>query len=549
VTVADTSLPSDKGTSNAITVTGTLPRAIDHFTVTGIPGTDVTGIAHTVTITAVNIAGTKVVDYTGTIHITSSDPAFKPFDASVSKGVAHASVTLTSLGILSLTATDANGKTGSEGNIDVVSTATKLSVTTDVTSPVAGTPATVTVKGLTSAGRPDTQFADVLTLTTSDPRALVSFTPIANGKQRFTVTFKTAGKQTVTISDLTRPGIKGPVQTVHVLAGAATQLSVAGFPAFAITGTTHAFAVSAQDQFGNTVSNFTDAISVAGQSYTFKLGDRGTHIFTTSFAISGAATLTATDNTHANVHVGTQAFTMVSTAVALAPDPANSVDSALVVVTPDGGGTIVIAPTNTAGTAVSVVINKKAQSVPTPTSPLGLILVYCHTGSVTVDEVSADINGTTALIDIPALLLGGSGTSVLSAAGSSANNILVGGQKKSVLTGGGGRDILIGGGPATLNAGTGDDILIAGNTIDDASPAALLSLMSTWSATTPYQQRVQALFGGRLAMANVVPAAGISHLTGGTGSGQDWFWVAPGDILSGYVNGDVATLEPRVPGR
>jgi hypothetical protein len=77
--------------------------------------------------------------------------------------------------------------------------------------------------------------------------------------------------------------------------------------------------------------------------------------------------------------------------------------------------------------------------------------------------------------------LGGSGTSVLSAAGTSADNILVGGPKKSVLTAGSGHDILIGGGPATLNAGTGDDILIAGSTIDDANPAALLSLTSAWT--------------------------------------------------------------------
>jgi RHS repeat-associated protein len=540
VTVADIGRASARGKSNSVTVAGTPPSTIDHFTVTGLPASDVTGTTHTVTITAVTIAGTPVVGYTGTVHITSSDPAFKPFDATVSRGVAHASATLTTLGSQSLTATDGNGKTGSENNVTVVSPATKLSVTASATSPVAGTPMTVSVAGIIRAGQPDTQFPDVLTLSTSDPHAQVSSTPISNGKQTFTVTFQTAGKQTIAISDLTRPAIKGPGLTAHVFAGSASQLSIAGFPAFAVAGTSHTFTVTAQDQFGNTAPTFTDAISVAGQAYTFKVGDKGTHTFTTSFPTSGIASLTATDNTHANVHVGTQAVTVVGAAVGLATDPGNGADSALVVVAPAGGGMIVIAPTNTTGTTVSVTINKKAQSIPTPSSPLGHILVYCQSGNATVDLVSASVNGASTLVSVPALVLGGSGTAVISAAGSSADNILIGGQKKSTVTGGSGHDILIGGGPATLIAGNGDDILIAGNTINNADPAALLSLMSAWSASTPYQQRVQALFAGPFDAAHVVPTAGSSHLVGGTG--QDWFWLAPGDVLSGKA-GDIATLE------
>jgi RHS repeat-associated protein len=549
VSVADIGLTSTKATSSAATVAGTLPSTIDHFTVTGIPSNDLTGTAHTLTITAVTIAGTPVVSYVGTVHIASStDPAFKPFDVIFTKtnnGVAHASVTLTTLGVQSVTATDGNGKSGSEGNINVLSLATKLSVTASATSPVAGTPVTITVKGLTSAGRVDTQFADFLTVTTSDPHAQLVLTPLANGQQTFTVTFQTAGSQTITVSDVTRPGILGPVQTVHVLAGAATQLSVTGYPLFAIAGTTHSFAVTAQDQFGNTAAKFADAISVAGQAYTFKSGDLGKHTFTTSFPTSGAAILTATDTMHPSlVHAGTESATVVSATVALTTDPSNNADSALVIIAPPGGSTVIIAPTNTDGTAVSVKINGKAQAVPTPSSPLGVILVYGQTGSDTIDVVSAIIGGKTTLVSIPALLLGGTGAAILSVAGSSADNILVGGPLQNTLTGGTGHDILIGGGPATLNAGTGDDILIAG-TIPNAKAAALLSLMSAWTATGTYQERVQALFAGPLAPANIVPAVSRSRLVGGTGTVQDWFWLAAGDILSGYASGDIVTLEPR----
>ncbi len=80
VSVADTRLPSSKGTSNVVTVTGTLPLTIDHFTLTGFPASDVAGSAHTVTLTAVNAAGKTVTNYTGTVQVTSSDSAFKPLD-------------------------------------------------------------------------------------------------------------------------------------------------------------------------------------------------------------------------------------------------------------------------------------------------------------------------------------------------------------------------------------------------------------------------------------------------------------------------------------
>jgi Ca2+-binding RTX toxin-like protein len=291
------------------------------------------------------------------------------------------------------------------------------------------------------------------------------------------------------------------------------------------------------------VSSFTDAITVAGQSYTFKPRDNGAHVFTTSFTATGAVSVTATDTTHTGVQAGTQTVTVVSTVVAVITDPGNSADSALVILAPTTGGTILITPSNATGTAVGVTINGKPQPMPALSGPLGLILVYGQSGNDTIDEVPATIGGKTVLVSIPAVLLGGSGNDVLSAAGSKANNILVGGQGKNTLTGGSGDDILIGGGPSSLHAGTGNDILIAGSTVDDANVSALLQLMSMWSGSPEYEPSVQGLFGGPLALADVVPAAAGSHLFGGSGTGKDWFWLKAGDLLSNYGIGDVVTLE------
>ena len=160
----------------------------------------------------------------------------------------------------------------------------------------------------------------------------------------------------------------------------------------------------------------------------------------------------------------------------------------------------------------------------------------------------------TVMVGIPAVLFGGSGASTISVAGSSANNILVGGPGSNMLTGGGGRDILIGGGgPSTLQAGSGngDDILIAGETAYDSNVTALLALMSVWgrsdsNSQVDYLQRVSDLFGpgaGLLNQMTVAHDAAVSQLDGN--AGHDWFWFAESatavDKLQGVSSGEVAT--------
>src|SRR5207245_113053 len=123
------------------------------------------------------------------------------------KGVMKPSVALTSLGLQSLAARDGAGNTGTEGNILVVSPVTELGITASATKITAGGQVTLTVKGM--AGKTvDTLFADTLVLTTSDPRATVVAGPMSKGVQTFTITFKTAGTETITVTDLTRPTIQ-----------------------------------------------------------------------------------------------------------------------------------------------------------------------------------------------------------------------------------------------------------------------------------------------------------------------------------------------------
>jgi hypothetical protein len=154
------------------------------------------------------------------------------------------------------------------------------------------------------------------------------------------------------------------------------------------------------------------------------------------------------------------------------------------------------------------------------------------------------------------MLFAGTGSSVLSAAGSGANNVLVGGSGVSVLTGGSGQDILIGGGgPANLHAGTGGDVLIGGSTTWDTNLIALATLLGEWDITDPYQTRVQDLFGNGSGGSNapylldphtVLRDMALVSLFGDT-NGGDWLWFAAGlkspNRISRFANGDAATCE------
>jgi Ca2+-binding RTX toxin-like protein len=335
------------------------------------------------------------------------------------------------------------------------------------------------------------------------------------------------------------------------------QLVVSGFPLFTVAGAAHGFTVAAEDQYGNRSTAFTDTIRVAGQSYTFMPRDKGAHVFTTALPSQGTATLTATDTTNPSIPTGSERnIIVVGAPVALTPDPGNSTENALVIIAPPGGGTIIITPANSTGTAVGVTINGKTQPVPPSSTPLGHILVYCQSGAMVVKEVSTIIGtGPRVFVAIPAIILGGSGGNSISVAGSSADNILVGGPGRDTLAGGSGRDILIGaGGADILRAGTGDDILIGGSTVYNANLAALIALMSEWGRddNTSYQQRVADLFNGGglngdylLDAQTVLRDSAVNQFFGG--SGRDWFWLSKSgtamDVVGGYTAGAVATFD------
>jgi Ca2+-binding RTX toxin-like protein len=206
-----------------------------------------------------------------------------------------------------------------------------------------------------------------------------------------------------------------------------------------------------------------------------------------------------------------------------------------------GNDTILVGPTPD-GKAVTVTINKVVQAGG-PFSPTGHILVWGQAGTDSIQVTN---------LAIPALLFAGSGNTTLSVAGSTANNVLVGGAGKYSLKGGTRQDSLIGGsGPSVLQAGAGGSLLLGGSTAYDTNVAALLALVAEWGRTdVDYPTRVQDLYGEGtgglngsyvLTSQTVFKSAMADQLHGG--AGLDWFWIKAADQLNGTPqSGEVVTF-------
>jgi len=179
-------------------------------------------------------------------------------------------------------------------------------------------------------------------------------------------------------------------------------------------------------------------------------------------------------------------------------------------------------------------------------------VVYAQAGADSVAISTAKINRSVVSVSRPVFLFGGVGNDSLSATGSTAGTVIVGGEGNDSLTGGTGRDILIGGaGGDTVRGGDGEDILIGGFTDFDGDLAALRAIRAEWVRTDATQStRVNRLRGaggglnlGFFLVPGTVDDDGVRDNLYGEG-GTDWFFarkVTVVDNLPDDKNGEVFT--------
>jgi len=165
----------------------------------------------TVTVNAEDSVGNIAPSATGSVVLSlEKAPAKGKLSGLTSEPVQNGVATFSNLSLnvvgsgYQLLVTSTSGLIAAASSLSVLAPATHLGITPPSSPISVGSQVIIIVKGLTASNMTDILFTDLLKLKTSDPHATVVAQPITNGVQQFTVTFMTAGPQTITVTDLTR---------------------------------------------------------------------------------------------------------------------------------------------------------------------------------------------------------------------------------------------------------------------------------------------------------------------------------------------------------
>jgi hypothetical protein len=207
--------------------------------------------------------------------------------------------------------------------------ASTLTVTGFPSPSTAGVKGTFTVTAQDPYGNTVRSYRGTVKFSSSDTKAVLpaayAFTSTDNGVHTLTngATLKTAGTQSITATDSKTSTITGTQSGISVMAAAASQLAVAGYPSPTVAGTSNSFTVTAEDPYGNTATSYrgivkftsTDKKAILPANYTFTSTDNGVHTFSATFETASTQSLTGTDTTHGSI-TGKQTGIVVNPAAA-----------------------------------------------------------------------------------------------------------------------------------------------------------------------------------------------------------------------------------------
>jgi hypothetical protein len=283
------------------------------------------------TVTAYDMYNNVVTNYTGTIHLSSSDPAAQlspdyTFTAA-DKGTHQFSVTLFTTGSQSFTFTDkANSSLKQTVNVTVGNFIPGLhfAVTPATLTPTAGTAFGLTVTALDMYNQVATRYVGTVTFSSSDAGAVLpadyTYTAADAGVHTFPITLVTAGTRSVSFRDTTFITGAGIVTTNFTVSpAAASTFQVAGFPS-GTAGAGGSFTVTAYDPYGNVATGYGGTVHFSSSDAQANLPadatlTSGTGTFSATLKTAGTQLLTATDTANANL-TGTEAGITISPAAA-----------------------------------------------------------------------------------------------------------------------------------------------------------------------------------------------------------------------------------------
>ncbi len=296
---------------------GVVPSATPgSFVVTGFPATTA-GVAQTFTVTVKDAFGNVSSGYTGTVVFSSTDgqaglPANYTFTAA-DAGVHAFTATLKTAGVQTITVKDSVTTTavGTQTGITVAAAAAASFSVTGSTAATAGAAYAFTVTARDAFGNVATGYAGTVTFRSSDVQAGLpagyTFTAADAGVHTFSATLKTAGSQSITVTDTASAALVGSQSGIAVSAAAATQFLFIA-PTTVTQGVGFTFTVKVLDAYGNVVTGYRGKVHLSStdakagtQDYTFSSSDNGVHVFSYTFSTLGLQTLTITDTSNSAI--------------------------------------------------------------------------------------------------------------------------------------------------------------------------------------------------------------------------------------------------------
>ncbi|MBT9331512.1 Ig-like domain repeat protein [Paracidobacterium acidisoli] len=231
--------------------TGTGTDKASSFTVTGSSPV-IAGTASSITVRAYDSVGNLDAAYRGTVHFTSSDTGSGvtvPADYTFTSGdngqhTFTNGVTLVTTGSQTVTATDTSTATVTGSAVITVDagTVTRLGVSAPSSATV-GTPFSITVFAYDAYGNFASGYSGTVHFTSTDGAAsLPANSTLTNGEGTFTVTFNTAGSQTIMATDTSNASIRGTSGAITL--GQAPAITSAAGNTFTV-GTAGSFTVTA----------------------------------------------------------------------------------------------------------------------------------------------------------------------------------------------------------------------------------------------------------------------------------------------------------------
>ena len=331
---ADSSLVNDHGTFSVTmytagsitatdtvtsTITGNGPVPVDPIAlVIGVPHSVTAGAPFNFTVTALDTMQNSIATlYTEALAFGSNAPrSTLPATSALANGTGNFSATLTHTGTTSanfkLHAANANGAVSGTSPTIVVIPAAAAAFAVSIPSVIqSGVPFNVSVVAKDAYGNTATGYSGAVHFSSSDGTAVLpANSTLTSGAGLFTVTLKTAGSQSLAVTDTVSAGIHGTSNTSTVLGAIQLRLTA---PAHVTAGTPFNFTVLALDRYYRVVPGYSGTITFYSNAHGATLPanstlTNGSGTFSATLPLSGSFKISGSDTLNVSIRGTTAAI-------------------------------------------------------------------------------------------------------------------------------------------------------------------------------------------------------------------------------------------------